>query len=109
MKTQIQRLSPHQNAKVFGVLMAISSLLFLIPMMLIMSFAAPVVDAEGNPVAQPSVGFFLFLPIVYLIFGYLMTAVGCAIYNFMFKYLGGIEYESRIQQTEVEPVKTELI
>lgn len=31
VKTQITRLSPHQNGKVFGVLMAFVSLVFFLP------------------------------------------------------------------------------
>lgn len=31
MKKQIKRMSPHQNGKVFGVLMAIASLVFVVP------------------------------------------------------------------------------
>lgn len=97
MKVQILRLSPHQNAKVFGVLMALSSLLFVVPMALMFSFIPPGVDSHGNLVTQPSAAIFLIFPITYLVLGYIMTAVGCALYNFMFKYLGGIEYESRDQ------------
>jgi hypothetical protein len=36
----------------------------------------------------------LMMPIFYLVFGYVMVAIGCAVYNFMFKYIGGIEFES---------------
>ena len=97
MKTQIARLSPHQNAKVFGVLTALGSLIFVIPMAILVSFIPPGVDAAGNVVNQPSPLFFLLLPIAYLLMGYIMTAVGCALYNGMYKYLGGIEYESRDQ------------
>ncbi|MDO9467828.1 MAG: hypothetical protein Q7J36_11045 [Thiobacillus sp.] len=97
MKIQISRLSPHQNGKVFGVLSALVSLVFVIPMALVFSFMPPGVDANGNVVNQPSAAFFLVFPIVYLVMGYIMTVAGCALYNLMFKYLGGIEYESRDQ------------
>lgn len=97
MKIQISRLSPHQNGKVFGVLTALVSLVFVIPMALLVSFMPPGVDAHGNVVDPPSAGFFLVFPIVYLVMGYIMTVAGCALYNLMFKYLGGIEYESRDQ------------
>ncbi|MDO9009925.1 MAG: hypothetical protein Q7U80_17040 [Thiobacillus sp.] len=97
MKTQSARLSPHQNAKVFGVLTALGSLVFVIPMALLVSFIPPGDDAAGNAVDQPSPLFFRFLPIAYLLRGYIMTVVGCALYNWMYKYLGGIEYESRDQ------------
>ena len=87
MKQQVQRLSPHQNAKVFAVLMAVSSLIFLIPFSLVMLASAP-------EQARPPVFFLVAAPLMYLVMGYLMTVVGCALYNFMFKYIGGIEFES---------------
>ena len=94
MKKQIQRLSPHQNAKVFGILMAVSSLLFVIPILTVMMFSAPTVDQHGNPVTFPKFLFILF-PILYLVIGYLMTLIGSAIYNFLFRYIGGFEFEMK--------------
>ena len=92
MKKQINRLSPHQNAKVFGILMAVASLAFVIPMFAIMYFSIPPVDQNGNPV-----GFFRFMillfPFLYLIFGYLMTIIGSIIYNQLYKFIGGFEFE----------------
>lgn len=88
MKQQVSRLSPHQNAKVFAVLMAVSSLVFLIPFLVIASAFGP---AEKGPPAL----MFLLLPLLYLAFGYLMVVVGCWFYNFMFRFVGGIEFETR--------------
>jgi hypothetical protein len=95
MKIQIARFSPHQNGKVFAVLMALSSLLFIVPMSIALSFVPAGVDANGHPFPQPPVAMFLLFPFLYLIMGYIMVAVGCAFYNFMFKFIGGIEYESK--------------
>jgi len=87
MKQQIARLSPHQNGKVFAVLMALGSFVFLVPVMVMASFMAP---SESTP----SAFMFLVLPVVYLVLGYLTVAFGCALYNLMFKSIGGIEFES---------------
>jgi len=92
MKKQISRLSPHQNGKVFGVLMAVSSLIFLLPLFIIMSLAMPQADQYGNPVNFPTF-MMLLMPLFYLIFGYISVAIGCFIYNFLVKYIGGIEFE----------------
>jgi len=97
MKKQIIRFSPHQNAKVSAILMAVGSLIFLIPMFVIFTFTVPPVDQHGNPTKFLSF-MFLILPVVYLIFGYIFTVVGCALYNFFFKYIGGIEFESREEE-----------
>jgi hypothetical protein len=91
MKKQIKRLSPHQNGKVFGILSAVSSLPFFIPMWWMMS-ALPSTDAQGNPVEFPS-GLFFAFPIMYLIFGYLFVAVGCLVYNVLVQFIGGFEFE----------------
>ncbi|MDE2142953.1 MAG: hypothetical protein KGJ84_11135 [Elusimicrobia bacterium] len=88
MKRQIERLSPHQNGKVFGVLMAVSSLAFVVPMSLILMLV-PTLPGQGRP---PAFVFLLF-PIMYLVMGYVMTAVGCLVYNFFFDYIGGIEFD----------------
>ena len=88
MKQQIERLSPHQNGKVFGVLMALGAFVFAIPMFLIFMATAP---KESGPPAF----MFLLFPVMYLIFGYLSVAIGCWIYNAMFKYIGGIEFEAK--------------
>lgn len=92
MKKQIKRLSPHQNGKVFGLLMAVSSLFLFVPMAVMMSAIGPPVDQHGNEVVFPS-ALFIAMPIFYAIFGYIFTAIGCALYNFLFKYIGGFEFE----------------
>lgn len=88
MKQQVARFSPHQNGKVFAVLMAVSSLVFLIPFGLFAAFSAP----QG---ARGTLFMFVLMPLFYLVFGYVFVAIGCAVYNFMFRYIGGIEFESR--------------
>jgi hypothetical protein len=88
MKTTIDRFSPHQNGKVFAVMMAVSSLVFVVPLMLIATATAPA--GQGFPLFLV-----LVFPVMYLVFGYLFVAAGCWIYNFLVRYTGGIEFESR--------------
>ena len=87
MKQQVARFSPHQNGKVFAVLMAVSSLVFVLPMMLFASIAGP----KGT---APPTFFFILFPLFYLVVGYIMVAIGCWFYNYMFKFIGGIEFEA---------------
>ena len=89
MKQQIVRLSPHQNGKVFAVLMAVGSLIFIVPFF---AFFAAVAPAQ----ARPPMFMLLVMPLVYLVLGYITVAIGCAVYNFMFKYIGGIEFSSEV-------------
>jgi hypothetical protein len=97
VKIQISHLSPHQNAKVFAVLMALASLLFAVPMFFVFLYMPPGIDARGNPVNLPPAAIAFLFPLMYLVMGYVMVVVGCWFYNFMFRYLGGIEYEAREQ------------
>jgi heme A synthase len=87
MKQQVARLSPHQNGKVFAVLAAVGSLVFLVPFFLFFIASAP-------QDARPPMLALLAMPFFYLIFGYVMVAVSCFVYNLMFKYIGGFEFES---------------
>ncbi len=83
MKQQVTRLSPHQNGKVFGVLTAVTSLVFVVPFFL---FSLTFAGGGSN-------WMILLMPFMYLIFGYISVAIGCLIYNFTFKIIGGIEYD----------------
>ncbi len=86
MKQQVVRLSPHQNGKVVAVLTAVGSLVFLVPMFLIFAVVAPMQ-------VRPPFVMLLMMPLMYLAFGYVMVAIGCVIYNFMYAHIGGIEFE----------------
>ena len=88
MKQQIERLSPHQNGKVFAVLMAVGSLVFLVPFFFIAFVMAP-------EAARPPAWIFAVLPALYLVTGYVMVAISCWLYNRLFPFIGGIEYTSR--------------
>jgi hypothetical protein len=88
MKTRIQKFSPHQNAKVFAVLMAVSSLIFLVPFALFANAIVP--DGQALPMST-----LLLVPVVYLVFGYISVVIGCCLYNLLVKLTGGIEFETQ--------------
>lgn len=92
MKT-ITKFYPHRTALTLSILMAASSLLFVIPMFIVMSFI-PATDMNGNPVnAGFPLGFVIAMPFFYLILGYIMTLVGAWLYNLVAKLTGGIKFE----------------
>lgn len=95
MKVQISRFTPHQNAKIFSILMAVTSLLFMVPMFIVLSVIPPGVDAQGNPMQPPPAFLAFVFPVAYLVMGYIMVVIGCWLYNLVAKYVGGIEYEAR--------------
>jgi hypothetical protein len=92
LKQQVANHSPQQNGKVFGVLFAVSSLVFVIPFLFIGLFS-------NHGGAYPSLFVVLMLPVMYLGVGYVMVFVCCAVYNLMFKHIGGIEFESQRSDT----------
>ncbi|TWH75785.1 hypothetical protein LX59_01295 [Azomonas agilis] len=87
MKQQVTRLSPHQNGKVFAILMANTALVVFVPMLLIASMFAP---EENTP--HPLMVFLI--PILYLVMGYIAVAAACVLYNIMCRFIGGVEFES---------------
>lgn len=85
MKKQIINISPFQTAKVFAVLYFLMSLPFVALMAVTFSF---------SPAAKPALGMLIVFPFIYLIFGFLFTALGAWVYNIAAKWVGGIEYTS---------------
>lgn len=95
MKHQITRLSPHQNGKVIGIMMALISLVVMIPFTLMFAVFAP------STSRQPSLLMLLLLPVIYLVLGYVGTVLGCAFYNLVCRFVGGIEYESKAMDERI--------
>ena len=85
MKIEIRHLSPHQNAKVFAVIMTLGSLVFMLPFMVISTAMMP--SGASFPWTM-----LLVMPVAYLVLGYLMTLVSCAFYNLMVRFTGGFEF-----------------
>jgi hypothetical protein len=98
MKTQISRLSPHQNGKVFGIVMAVTTLLVGAPVFTFISFM-DTSEAEKSRASELVIFFPYIFAIVYLIFGYLTGLIGSAVYNVVYKYIGGFEFEQKDRET----------
>ena len=90
MKTQIQRLPPHQNAKVCNLLVGVVAACFILPFSIIFLIAAP---SDAREIALLPV--FVGLPFAYAAIRHLATAVACATYNAAFRHIGGLEGEVR--------------
>jgi len=85
MAQQIRRFGVGQTAKVVALLYAIMGLI-IVPIFLIASMLSPNKSQFGT-------GFALALPIIYGVIGFIFTAIGCALYNFVAGLVGGIEVE----------------
>lgn len=90
----ITYIAPHKTALTVSLVFALSSLLFIIPMMLMFSFM-PMHDQNGKPIdSNFPVGFILVMPVFYFIFGYIFTGFAAFLYNQVAKLTGGIRYET---------------
>lgn len=87
MKQQVARFPPHQNAKVVAVMMAVTSLIFVVPIFLLASMFGA--GQSGMPIWM-----IIIFPLIYLVMGYISVVIGCAIYNVVVPFTGGLEYES---------------
>jgi hypothetical protein len=82
---RLKRFSIVQTAKVLGVLYALMGLIFL-PFFLLAALLSPNQAGFG-------VGFAILLPILYGAAGFVCTAIGCALYNWVAGMVGGIEVQ----------------
>ncbi len=86
MRHQIARVSVHQTAKVLAVIYGLIGLVFVPIMWLATSFAPDTGSNFGG-------AWVLIFPVMYAVFGYVFTAIGCLIYNWVAGMIGGIEVE----------------
>jgi hypothetical protein len=84
---RISRIAPWSAGRLFAVLYFFLSLLFVIPMALILSFA-PIPPASKPPFGP---GFLVLMPFLYAIVGFLFVALACALYNLAARFVGGLE------------------
>lgn len=83
MVQRLSRFGVGQTAKVLGLLYGLMGLIFL-PFFLLGTMLSGAEDGPG-------VGFALALPVLYGVVGFIFTAVGCALYNWIAGKVGGIE------------------
>jgi hypothetical protein len=100
MKKRLAHISPLQLGIVLGILYGLVSLIFLIPMFLIMSMvgaASARSGAQAVPVIFTGV-FMIFLPIIYAVVGFIGGVITAFIYNLVAKWTGGIEFTTQEAQ-----------
>lgn len=83
MTHKIERFAPGQTALVFGILYGIMGVILMPFLMLGSAFGG---DGIGF-------AFALLLPVIYGVGGGILTAISCALYNFVASWVGGIEVE----------------
>ncbi len=91
----ITYIAPHKTALTVAVVVAIASLVMMIPMILM--FALIPVEAEGQGMASVFSVMMIVMPWMQVVFAYLIVAVMAWLYNLVARRTGGISYESSQQ------------
>jgi hypothetical protein len=97
---RIKSFGIYQTSKVVAIILFFSSLIFVIPFALMMKLAVGH-NISGFPFGGGA--FIVLLPVFYGIMGFIMTAIGCLIYNLVAKWTGGIELEFETDEESIEP------
>lgn len=91
---RITYIAPHKTALTVSLVCAISSLVFIVPLMA-MAMLFPGTDQNGQPIdAGFPLVMFLAMPVIYFVFGYLSTLFAAWCYNKIAKFTGGITYDT---------------
>ena len=100
---RIRRFNIVKTATVVALIYVVIVAVFLIPFTLLVGIAG--VSMNGGPeVGAGVVGILLFsvvIALVYGVVGWVVTAIGCAIYNLVAGWIGGIEVE--VERVEPPP------
>ncbi|WP_423128780.1 hypothetical protein [Gaoshiqia sp. Z1-71] len=90
MMKRVKRFGVFQTSKVAAIILFAIAFVFMLPISLISGLAGN----NAFPGFPFGGGFFFILfPVLYGIMGFIMTAIGCAIYNLIVQWTGGIEIE----------------
>jgi len=85
MKKQVMRISILQSSKIVTALYVIFGLLYSLIGILMLILGGQNLRTMGI--------FYIFMPIVMAILGFIFFIIFAALYNFLVKYLGGIEVQ----------------
>jgi hypothetical protein len=99
---RVKSFGVYQTSKVAAIILFITALIFMIPLGLMGTFILGR-SIPGFPFIDGL--FFIFFPFMYGIVGFIMTALGCLIYNLIAKWTGGIEFEIEVMDEINESAK----
>ena len=90
-------------ARIMGLIYGCMGLLF-VPLFLLIGLLGTFAGQQKNPLAGIfSVGFALFMPILYGLMGFIMGAIGALLYNLFANLVGGFELELEIKPAYTAP------
>ena len=85
----IKRIAPLSLAKLQGVLLGLMGLIVVVPLLLL-SFIFPV-DPGMEEGVLPSLWFFILIPVIYAVMGFIMGLITALLYNLVSQWIGGLE------------------
>lgn len=94
-KRKVKRIGVFQTSLIAAIIYFFLALIIVVPMMLIMGFAGGFSDIPGFAFGGVLM---IFMPILYAVIGFLMTALMCWMYNVIAKRIGGIEIEVEVME-----------
>ena len=100
MKRRIKRIAPLQSGKMLGALYACMGVI-LLPFFALAEVAGAFAPASQQSAEAPApalfaamtVGFGIFMPIIYGVMGFVGGIIAAALYNLFARRIGGIEVE----------------
>ena len=87
MTKRLSRIAPWQAGKLFALIYFFLSLLFVIPMFLVITIA----PMPPGPGPKFSPGMLIFFPFLYALAGLIFVPLGCWMYNVAAKLVGGLQ------------------
>ena len=97
-KRRVKRIGVLQTSLVSSLVLFFVSLLFVIPIALIMGVIGGIAGEEFPAFPFIGAAFMIFVPFIYAIMGFIMTAISCLIYNMVAKWTGGVEIEIELAE-----------
>ena len=94
MKKRLTNVNPLKLGITLAVIYGIMSLVFMVPIFLVMSLVGAA-SARTGPQALPVIFsgvFVIFLPIIYAVLGLIGGVIAAFIYNMVAKWTGGVEF-----------------
>ncbi len=108
IKLNLKRVDPVKYGIITGLLMALMSLIVIIPMFLFMSVAGASGMSNGNGLAMFGGGIaMLFVPILYGIIGFIFGLIGTALMNFILSKTNGLDMEFDSDDMEISQIGKE--
>lgn len=94
---RIKKFSVYQTARVVGMITLLLTAIIIIPIGLLISLTG-----SGSAMGFPYEGglIIVLVPLLYAVISFIVTALSCLIYNMVSGWVGGIELEFEIMETE---------